>query len=119
MSFPLVQDNPRHRKTDPDTSRLAAERMLKSGRLGKQQRDTLEAISYFSKKLPRTAGELAHNWCIKRYRERGEQLEFDDIYYIFQRRLNELDKAGFVERCASRKCLKKHTQCQTWQLRMD
>jgi hypothetical protein len=60
----LLADVPRARKADPDTSHQAAEKIRKSGELGRQQRAVLEAVKAYPGK---TAVELAHLAGLERY----------------------------------------------------
>ena len=63
-AFALLTDTPRSRRTDPETSHRAADRIKASGQLRKQQHAVLQALIRWPGS---TAVELATNSGIDRY----------------------------------------------------
>ena len=88
---------PMSRRTDPPTSRLAAERLRASGELGRQAKAVLEAVRQWPGS---TAVEIAQRATIDRY--------------AVSRRLPELQRKGQVRRGPPRDCtVNGRPQC-TW-----
>jgi hypothetical protein len=88
---------PMSRRTDPQTSRIAAERLRASGALGKQAQALLEAVRTWPGS---TAVEIAQRAQIDRY--------------AVSRRLPELQRVGQVRRGPPRDCsVNGRPQC-TW-----
>lgn len=90
-SAPRVDDlplflPPRARATDPHTSKLAGEQIVRSGKIGEQHRFVLAALQASP---GRTALEL-------------DRLNRTDR--VFGRRLSELERFGLVKRGAARRC---------------
>ncbi len=89
-----------YHKDDPDTSKEAAEDMVKSGRLSKQEEEVWQTIKYhvnntFYKDF--TAKELVP-W---------RRLD----YYLVQRRLSGLHNKGKIERTGA-----KRGKCRVWRI---
>lgn len=88
---------PMSRRSDPETSRIAAERLRASGELGRQAQAVLDAVRRWPGS---TAVELARRAELDRY--------------AVSRRLPELQAAGHVRRLAPRVCtINGRPQC-TW-----
>jgi predicted ArsR family transcriptional regulator len=86
MSIYKDYSRPLARRTDPESSHIAARRMVESGAQGDQQQITLVLV----RKYPnRTSDELAALGSLDRYQ--------------LARRLPELERSGLVERGAMRK----------------
>ena len=92
----LLADLPRSRRSDPETSHQAAEKIRRSGELGKQQRAVLEAVKAHPGK---TAVELARMAGLDRY--------------AVSRRLPELQPAH-VRRGPPRDCTINRRPQSTW-----
>lgn len=76
-----------HKKSDPCTSRIAAEKMVKSGALSRREEQVLDAIRCYkcsTWKEDFTAEELSNSSKIN--------------YYTIQRRLSGLHNKGKIER---------------------
>ena len=96
--------------TDPQTSRDAAEKLVKSGRLSKQQEGVFNDISRYIVEAHHkdfTAKELAKWLC-------GNKI---NNYYTISRRLNELEKKGKTERVYIGYSLVKRDNCAVWKLK--
>lgn len=81
-------------RTDPDTSRQAAARMVESGALGRHQQWALDLVRTFPGS---TCPELANR--------AGDNIIDGDVERLRQqcgRRLNELEKAGLIYREGTR-----------------
>jgi len=90
----LLADTPRSRATDPDTSHQAADKVRRTGELGKQQLLVLDAVKRWPGRTSTEIGKLIAD-------ERGE-----DAYrwrYIAGRRLSELSPVH-VRRGKPRSC---------------
>jgi DNA-binding MarR family transcriptional regulator len=88
---------PMQRRHDPPTSRIAAERLVASGALGRQAAAVLEAV----KRWPgSTAVEIAQRGRIDRY--------------AVSRRLPELQRKGQVRRGPPRDCTVNGRPQSTW-----
>lgn len=96
MQLSLLTDTPRARRTDPQTSHQAAERIKSSGKLRAQQQTVLDAVKRFPGS---TAVELASRAGLDRY--------------MVSRRLPELAPI-WVRRHAPRVCTVKGTAQITW-----
>ena len=68
-------------KADPDTSRRAISKLIKSGKLPRQQQEVFEAITVYPGRTARILADLSG---------------LD--YYMIQRRANELEKKGLIVR---------------------
>ena len=87
-----------HRK-DPKTSRRAAKRMIKSGKLTKQQKAVLNIIrQYCQDHKDFTPLDLA-----------GGQR--NSLYFAIQRRKNELELKGFIKKTGEER-----DNCEVWRL---
>jgi len=84
-------------KSDPETSREAAEQMVKSGKLTEQENFIHYVIEVHRGHKSFTAKELA--------KDSGED------YYIIQRRLSGLHRKGKIERTGE-----KRNGCCVWRL---
>lgn len=93
----LLADTPVARRTDPDTSKLAAIAITESGDRAAQQKHIL-ALVESSPGL--TSAELAHKFHLDRY--------------IPARRLPELRKAGLVVNGEKRICRRTRSKAMTW-----
>ena len=95
---------PLARATDPTTSHLAARFVARSGVLSTQLRETLTALAaeiVAGQRYP-TSHEMAHGDAEKRY--------------LYGRRLSDLEKLGYVEKHAQRRCRQTERQAVTWGL---
>lgn len=101
-------DMPRARRSDPETSHLAAARVDDLAR--QQAAAVLVAVKMWPDK---TSLELAGNieWAAGRGRWTGPVLDRHDI----ARRLPELERAGLVRRGAARKCQRSGNKALTWE----
>ena len=87
------------RKGDPVTSRRAAKRMIKSGKLTKQQKAVLNIIrQYCQDHKDFTPLDLAG----------GER---NNLYFAIQRRKNELELKGFIKKTGEER-----DNCEVWRL---
>lgn len=95
------QDVPRglFRRTDPQTSRIAASRLVESGALGRQAQAVLEAVQA---NPGSTAVEIAQRAGIDRY--------------AVSRRLPELQRKGKVRRGPPRDCRVNGRPQSTWRV---
>ena len=93
-AFAPYTDTPRARRSDPETSHLAAERIRP--KLRKQQQAVLDALARWPGS---TAVELAHETGLDRY--------------LVSRRLPELVPV-YVRRGRPRECTVAHTAQSTW-----
>ncbi len=94
-------------KRDPETSKEAAEKMVKSGKLNRQEREVYNDIRRYiidCNCTDFTAKELAI-WC-PWVRSRP-----NNAYYIIQRRLSGLKNKGKIERTGG-----KRDGCCIWKL---
>ena len=103
----------RFRTTDPETSRLAAQRAEASGSIAcARQRilETLASLSVCSVSPDDTASEIAdHSVSLGRAVDR----------YTVSRRLPEMERDGLVERHPARVCRVSGTLQTTWRLPCD
>jgi DNA-binding MarR family transcriptional regulator len=101
MQFDLfstpVPAYPMSRRRDPETSRIAADRLRASGALGRQQAEVLAAITRWPGS---TAVELAKHADLDRY--------------AVSRRLPELQRKGQVRRGPPRDCTVNGRPQSTW-----
>ena len=88
---------PMSRRSDPQTSRIAAERLWASGELGRQAKAVLEAVRRWPGS---TAVEIAQWGQIDRY--------------AVSRRMPELQRKGQVRRTAPRDCTVNGRPQSTW-----
>ena len=95
-----------YRKTDPSTSRWAAEEMIYSGKLGERQAQVLELVH----KYPgRTHGELAA-LMYKEHRNLGILCCAESPH----KRLPELETKNLVACSWSRTCKETRKEARTW-----
>ncbi len=87
------------RRTDPDTSRIAADQAERSGLIGRQQHEVLALVRSHP---GRTSAEL------------GQLLGGQDARFIVARRLPELERLGVVRRGDKRVCHAHGTMAGTW-----
>ena len=100
----LLADLPRSRAADPDTSHQAADKVRRSGELGKQQLAVLEAV----KRWPgRTSAELGQLIAQQR------QEDVTRWRYTAARRLPELTPVH-IRRAKPRKCEATGNPATTW-----
>ena len=93
-------DRPAYRKTDPVTSRIASDRVTRSGTRQTQANAVLDAVRRFPGS---TAVELSKAAGIERY--------------AVSRRLPELERNGFIVRGPARMCAIRHAMMVTWTTR--
>lgn len=84
-----------HHTDDPETSRKAAVRILKSGTLGHDQWSALDGIR-------RHPGSTCKELAGFRLSEDGDPRGFEWVRQSIGRRLNELEKAGLIHRRGER-----------------
>lgn len=94
----------RARKSDPETSKLAAEDIESSGKAESHRQMILDAITLHELKYPHGVGLTFH--------EIADATELDD--HAVMKRLNDLAKAGRIMKAAARACRIKGTSCSTW-----
>jgi len=101
----LRADLPRSRLSDPDTSHQAAEKVRKSGQLGKQQRLVLDAVKRFPGKTSAELGQLIAS-------ERSE----DAVVWRYRaaRRCPEVSVTGLIRRRSPRTCEITGHPAMTW-----
>ena len=75
-------------RTDPPTSREAADALVRSGRLGRDQQEAYELVHHYPGSTSKDLGHLA--CAIDEDNEHARQR--------IGRRLNELEKAGLIRR---------------------
>lgn len=85
-------------RNDPDTSRQAAQKMVESGKLQKQEKHVLDWIKYHHNKIDFTARELSGGGSVN--------------YHTIQRRLSGLHRKGKIQRTGE-----KRNGCAVWRLR--
>jgi len=85
------------RRGDPITSALAARKVCRSGKLGKQKRDVLKALQANNGS---TSGEVS--------------AKIGNDRYVASRRLPDLERDGLVARGPARKCTVVGSMCLTW-----
>jgi hypothetical protein len=95
----LFDGQPKARSTDPETSHDAAEQVVKSGLVGRQQAEVLALVR-------------AHQGCTSA--ELGELLVGQGARFIVARRLPELERLGKVRRGDKRICRAHGTMAVTW-----
>jgi hypothetical protein len=81
-----------HRKSDPETSQMAAAELVDMGKLGKAQRVMLHYIGSFA--FGRTAQESATHCAL----QHGGMTE------TYRKRVKELVKLGLIVECERRRC---------------
>jgi hypothetical protein len=91
------QDEPRSHRHDPQTSRAAAERFKRSGKLQVHRQIVLDGVRRCN---GGTHSEIAA----------GTPLDWLQV----ARRLSELERAGFVRKGPARRCRVKGSKCSTW-----
>jgi hypothetical protein len=97
---PLVKKTvevPAWRRSDPPTSRLAAEEITRSGTRAIQRQAVLELVRAHPRS---TSLELARHSRLDRF--------------SIARRLPELEAMGMVRKCGQRECSVGHRQAVTW-----
>lgn len=108
----LIVDVPASRQTDPRTSHQAEARLRKSGELGRQQREVLEAVRRWpGKTAVELAALMAREAGISEHTEQGTKLR-----YTVSRRMPELIKADLVRRGKPRICSVNHSSQNTYYL---
>ena len=100
----------RHRSTDPETSKAAAEEITTSGTAARQAEQVLQLVRLYPKS---TSKELAF------VAARGQSTRGLD-YHAIARRLPELERAGFIRKGPPRKCTQRihngiHRKATTWE----
>lgn len=106
----LLIDTPATRRTDPTTSLKAETKLRKSGALGAQQRQVLEAVLRWP---GRTAVELAA--LMARAEGHGEHTERGvRIRYMVSRRIADLARAELIRRGIPRICEINNTSQNTY-----
>lgn len=104
MQQQLFADTPRARRTDPETSHLAAERIKATGALGEQQRLVLDLV----KRFPGcTSAELA------KFHACQTGADFGQWRFRVARRLPELAPVH-IRRGKPRECRINGTPAGTW-----
>jgi len=94
---PRAADRPMTHRSDPPTSREAADKLVKSGRLHTQRQAVLEAL--------RQCDGATH----------AELGAFMGLHWLTPaRRLPELERAGLVRKGEARTCAVKGSRCTTW-----
>ena len=88
------------RKKDPPSSKLAALRLVESGKHKTQKAQILAMLRNMGPNLMVTSAELAHYMKIDRY--------------AAGRRLPDLAKDGVVEKCGIKTCSINNTPAVTW-----
>ena len=98
---------PLYGRTDPGASRLAAERIIASGQLGRDQMEVLALVNCWPGK---TVPELA------RYDERESpgRRSLEWHRQRIGRRMSELESAGLIRAGESKPSLESGRLCQTW-----
>lgn len=91
---------PLSHKGDPATSFQAEQKLKDSGALSKQCQQVYEAIKQFPN---RTAGEL----------EQASGIP----YFTIQRRVSQLEDAGYIKRYGKKVCAVKKTSMTVWGLK--
>lgn len=101
----LLADTPRARRTDPDTSHAAGDKVRRTGELGKQQRLVLDAVKRWPGRTSAELGKLIAE-------ERGE----DVIVWRYRagRRLSEVAVGGHIRRARPRQCEATGNMAATW-----
>jgi hypothetical protein len=99
---PPSENNPMAHRDDPQTSREAAERFRKSGRLGLHRQIVLDGV--------RRCNGGTHS-------EIAAVTSLDWLQVA--RRLSELARSGFVRRGESRICKVKGSRCTAWWIVKD
>lgn len=104
-------------KRDPDTSREAAQKMIKSGKLNKQESMVLSQIKIYLRRCHKTVftardvSTFSLSW---------------DNYFVIQRRLSGLHRKGYIEKVAEDNSVwtescgkqrKKRDGCAVWRLK--
>ncbi len=89
-------------RTDPQTSRDAAEKLVESGGLGRQQKMVFSAIVEYSRGLAYPCG----------FTSKGLSSWSSFNYHLIARRLNELEKKGLIEITDRRR-----DNCAVWKLK--
>lgn len=100
----LIADTPRARETDPNTSHEAGEEVRSSGRLGRQQRDVLEAVNRWPEC---TSAELAQHMAALR------GCHLSELRWMVARRLPELEPHK-VAKGEARPCSVTRRRAHTW-----
>ena len=88
------------RASDPETSRLAADELTRSGARSSQKGKVLWCLSHMHG--PRTSAEVALIWLLDRY--------------MVARRLPDLERDGLVVKHDARECAVSGRQAVTWGL---
>lgn len=87
-------------RDDPITSYEAGDKMLRSGKLQKQENEVLELIKHFV------------NWCKPTFTAKELSNNGFYGYFIIQRRLSGLHRKGKIERTGE-----KRRGCAVWRLK--
>lgn len=98
---PTLFDNPIVHANDPETSRLAARRVVKTGARNKQAAKVLELVTKYA---DATAVELMECSCD----------ELDE--YQVRRRLTDLEQAGLIVKSGARLCRSRGSKMTTWKV---
>ena len=112
FALEFYETKKRHRTTDPETSKAAAEEITRSGTAARQAEQVLALVR--SSATKRTSRELALIAGLD-----AETRHLD--YHAIARRLPELEKAGKVRKAEARKCTVgvrhgNHRKSVTWEL---
>lgn len=100
----LITDTPRARTSDPETSHAAAEEVRSSGRLGRQQREVLEAVQRWP---GCTSAELAQQMAAVR------GCHWTEVRWMVARRLPELEPHR-VKKGEARECRMTRRKAHAW-----
>ena len=87
-------------RADAETSREAAEKMIKSGTLSRQEKEVLNAIKTYLRRNPLGSGQT---WKMERKDFTAKEINYTQRidYYTIQRRLSGLHCKGLIERVQS------------------
>lgn len=101
----LLADTPRSRASDPDTSHEAADKLRRSGELGKRQRLVLEAVKRWPGRTSAELGKLI-----------AEERQEDVVVWRYRagRRLSEVAIGGHIRRSKPRQCAATGNHAATW-----
>lgn len=101
----LMADTPRARRTDPETSHDAGDKVRRTGELGKQQRMVLEAVKRWPGRTSAELGKLI-----------AEDRSEDVIVWRYRagRRLSEVAVGGHIRRSKPRLCEATGNHAVTW-----
>lgn len=103
IPFPLAHRN------DPITSYRAGERMVRTGKLNKQEREVLRACrDYLSIHDDFTAKDIAGMLSV------GNTRSYTEQYFKVQRRFSGLRRKGYIERNGETR-----DDCKVWRLKWN